>query len=290
MTEGILLKGIGGFYDVLCADGTTSVCKACGRFRNEHITPTVGDRVQFTSQKEGYPLITEILPRKNRLVRPPVANIDLLVIVVSATVPEPDWLLVDKLIVQAMLLSVTPLIVMNKTDEAGEATTAAFLRDYAAFSPLLVSAANGMGMDALRARLSKMVSCFAGQSAVGKSSLLNNLIPELTLETGGLTRKTARGRHTTRRAELWPYQGGAVLDTPGFSLYEPDCIEQDALNSCYPEFPGAEPCYYPSCAHISEPNCGVKKLLDEGKIPLARYERYCEIAKEIQLRRKHRFD
>lgn len=164
------------------------------------------------------------------------------------------------------------------------------MRDYAAFTTLLVSAESGDGIDALNAQLAGKISCFAGQSAVGKSSLLNRILPELRLETGGLSRKTDRGRHTTRHAELWSYLGGAVLDTPGFSLFETDCLEQDELDACYPEFQNAMPCRFPGCMHTSEPDCGVKPLVAQGIMSPARYERYREIAKEYQIRRKHKYD
>ena len=290
MEYGVLIKGIGSFYEVLLHTGETVTCKARGAFRREGLTPTVGDRVGIERQASGYAQLCEILPRKNLLVRPAVANIDQLLIVVSASHPAPDWLLVDHLIISAKRLRIEPIPVLNKIDTGDDLLIDAFLQDYAAFRTILVSAETGAGIDALNEQLAGRISCFAGQSAVGKSSLLNRILPELQLETGGLSRKTDRGRHTTRHAELWPYAGGAVLDTPGFSLFETDCLEQDELNACYPEFADAEPCRFPGCMHISEPDCGVKPLLQAGKISPARYERYTEIAKEYQIRRKHKYD
>lgn len=291
MTEhGLLLKGVGSFYEVLTESGELVTSKARGTFRREGIVPTVGDRVVIERKEQGYAQLSEILPRKNLLVRPPVANVDQLLIVVSASAPEPDWLLVDRLIISAKRMGIEPVPVLNKIDAADDSIMQSFLREYHVFETLTVSAETGEGIEALKERLKGRVSCFAGQSAVGKSSILNALIPDLHLETGGLSRKTDRGRHTTRHAELWPYENGAVLDTPGFSMYETECLEQHELDACYPEFRNAGPCRFPGCMHLSEPDCGVKPLLKTGELTKGRYERYCEIALDYQMRRKHRYD
>ena len=285
------MKGVGGFYDVLLQDGTVVTCKARGRFRNEHIVPMVGDLVELSVPENGFASIDDLLPRKNALLRPPVSNIDQLVIVVSASVPKPDWLLTDKLLLQAHLLGVQPLLVLNKIDAADEAIVAEFEADYAAFPTLLVSSITGKELEALKQALNKKISAFAGQSAVGKSSLLNALFPELSLETGELAKKTERGKHTTRRAELWPLLGGAVLDTPGFSLFELEEIPQSALDAAWPEFKdAANRCRFAGCRHGKEPDCAVKALLDAGALTQARFARYIELSQEIEQRRKHRYD
>ena len=291
MTEhGLLLKGVGSFYEVLTESGDVVTSKARGVFRREGLVPTVGDRVVIERKEQGYAQLTEILPRKNLLVRPPVANVDQLLIVISASVPEPDWGLLDRLIIASKRMQIEPIPVLNKVDTADDTILRTFQSEYHSFETLTVSAETGEGLDALKARMTGKVSCFAGQSAVGKSSLLNALIPTLALETGELSRKTERGRHTTRHAELWPYGNGAVLDTPGFSMFETDCLEQDELDACYPEFQNAFPCRFPGCMHLSEPDCGVKPLLDTGELTPGRYARYREIALEYQTRRKHRYD
>ena len=290
MSTGRIIKGIGGFYYVLPDCGGPAVeCKARGHFRKSGISPVVGDLVVYADQKEGHSVIEDILPRKNLLVRPSVANIDQLLIVISATAPAPDWQLVDKLIIQAVPAGIKPVLILNKSDTGGEDTVREFSRDYVPwFQTAVVSAKTGSGKETLAEILKNRVSCFAGQSAAGKSSLINLLLPELSLETGELARKTDRGRHTTRRAELWPAFGGAVLDTPGFSLYETDLLEQTDLNRCYPEFGDSpEKCRFPSCMHVSEPGCAVKELVAEGKMSKARYERYTVLAKEYEARRKH---
>ena len=288
--QGRIIRGIAGFYDVLLDSGETVTCKARGRFRNDGITPLVGDLVTISFPETGYASMDDILPRVNALLRPPVANISLLVVVLSASVPKPDWLLADKLLIQAHTLGIKPLIVLNKIDVAKREISDQFHADYQSYQTLLVSSRTDEGLLALREALTGQVSCFAGQSAVGKSSLLNALFPELALETGELAKKTGRGKHTTRQARLWPYLGGAVLDTPGFSLFELSELDQDALNACWPEFQGAyERCRFAGCRHIAEPDCAVKALLDEGKLTQSRYARYIEIQTEIDQIRKHRY-
>ncbi len=292
MKQGRIIKGIGGFYDVLTKENDVVTCKARGRFRKEGLVPMVGDLVEISMPETGYAAIDEVLPRRNALVRPPVSNIDQLIVVAAASAPKPDWLLIDKLLLQAHSLGIDPLIVLNKIDDGGSDVVSGFQNDYSAFRTLLVSSKTGEGLDALKENLSDRISCFAGQSAVGKSSILNALFPEeLALETGGLAKKTARGRHTTRRAELWPLLGGAVLDTPGFSLLEIEELSQQELNESYPEFGDApKNCRFAGCRHLSEPDCVVKELLKNGKLSQDRYERYAAIIEEIEQRRKHRYD
>lgn len=290
--EGILIKGIGGFYYVLTGDGRTVECKARGRFRIDGLTPMVGDRVTIRIQSTGAASLCAIHPRKNALLRPSVANIDRLFIAVSASVPHPDWLLVDRLIIMARSAGITPIPVLNKMDAADPEIVAAFDADYAACFPAIrISCVTGEGLDALREAIRGHICCFAGQSAVGKSSLLNALIPALALQTGELSKKTDRGKHTTRHAQLWPYAGGAVLDTPGFSFLETEALTQAQLDQSYPEFGDAPSrCRFAGCAHVAEPDCAVKALVAEHRMSRARYARYCLLAGEMTERRKHRYD
>ena len=293
MSTGRIIKGIGGFYYVLPdAGGEPVSCKARGHFRIQGLTPTVGDLVTYSMQQDGTASIETISPRKNILVRPAVSNIDLLLIVLSASVPEPSWILADRLIIQAKMLGVEPVLVLNKCDAPDPEILRQFDADYSGhFRTLRTSAKNGDGLDELKSVLQDRISCFAGQSAVGKSSLLNALIPGLDLETGSLSAKTDRGKHTTRRAELWPAFGGAILDTPGFSLFESAGMEQADLNRCYPEFsdlPGK--CRFQGCMHLTEPDCAVKEMVARGGMSRKRYERYGILAKEFEEGRKHRYD
>lgn len=289
---GLLLKGVGGFYTVLTQNGEEVTCQARGHFRHEGLSPVCGDHVQFERQQEGHAALVGILPRRNLLLRPQVANIDQIVIVLSASAPKPDLLLCDKLLLQAAPLSIEPLIVINKCDEAEQAAVEEITAEYAPhYRTLTLSAHSGAGVELLSDALAGQVSCFAGQSAVGKSSLLNALLPALHLPVGGLARRTDRGRHTTRHAELWPYRGGAVLDTPGFSLLEVSALDQDALNRAYREFGDApDRCRFAACSHRTEPDCAVKLLLREGKLSPGRYARYKELAEQFEQMRKHLYD
>lgn len=291
MEHGLILKGVGGFYTVRVDSGEQLVAKARGRFRQQGISPLCGDEVMIERQQEGDAAIVEILPRKTELVRPPVANIDQLVIVLSVSSPKPDLMLADKLLLSAAQRSIAPLLLFNKSDTASAAQAQVLFEQYAGHYPtLIVSAHTKAGLKALGNALSGHISCFAGQSAVGKSSLLNALLPDLALPVGGMARRTGRGRHTTRHVELWPYRGGLVLDTPGFSLLELHLMDQNALNCAYAEFQNAPAdCRFAACTHRSEPDCAVKALLEQGALHPERYRRYVQIVNEVEEMRKNRY-
>lgn len=291
---GRIVKGIGSFYTVIC-DGVEYVCKARGRFRKEGITPVPGDFAQFEpGKKEGNGFICEIMPRKNLLIRPAVANIDKLVIVISATAPKPDLYLVDKLTTTCELSNIEPVILINKCDNRDlESEISKIKAEYelTGYKLLTVSALTGFGIEELKQELKGSTACFAGQSAVGKSSILNVIMPKLMLETGGLSRKTERGRHTTRHAELWITEEGSLFDTPGFSLLELMTIEPVKLAELYPEMKQyCNMCRFVGCSHINEPDCAIKELVESGKLSRGRYERYKELYAELNEAYKHRFD
>lgn len=292
--EGRILKGVGGFYEVLC-DGVLHTCRARGRFRRDGLTPMIGDRVEFSpasGEELGY--VEEILPRSSELKRPPVANIDRMVLVTAAAAPQPDLNLIDKLLLQARMLGVEPILVVNKCDLAEEAAVAALAADYAGAvqAVLPASTVTGAGLDALRACLAGYCSCFAGQSGVGKSSLINRMAPRAAMETGDVSRKLARGRHTTRHAELIALPGGGeVADTPGFSLMEMEAVEPRLLQQYWPEFtPFLEDCRFHGCLHDKEPGCAVKDAAREGRIPAGRLARYQEILEECRQSWRKRYD
>ena len=288
----MLLKGVGGFYTALLPSGEELTASARGKFRHERITPVCGDHVLLERQQEGLAALVEILPRKNLLLRPQVANIDQLVVVLSASAPKPDLLLCDKLLLQALPLGIEPLIAVNKCDEGDSAAVEEIFSEYGPhFHTLALSARTGENAPALSDALAGRVSCFAGQSAVGKSSLLNTLLPALQLPVGTLARRTERGRHTTRTAELWPYRGGAVLDTPGFSLLELSEIDQETLDRAYREFGDAPSrCRFAGCTHRAEPDCAVKELLAQGTLSRGRYGRYVELCTAFEEMRKNRYN
>ncbi len=291
--EGLILKGVGGFYTVLDANGNTFVCHARGKLRLDGTAPVAGDRVEFTyAGKENENRILSILPRKNFLARPAVANLDKLIVVVALSSPKPDLLLVDKLLLQCELKGIIPVLVLNKCDAADAEIAASIRRQYEScgYALITASALTGDGLEEVRTEISGNICCFAGQSAVGKSSLLNAIVPELALEVGDLSR-IERGRHTTRLAQLFSACGGAVVDTPGFSLLDAEEIEPVELWKHYPEMRAyGGICRFPACMHMSEPGCAVKPLIGRGGMSGERYERYKTLAQELTEKRKHKYD
>ena len=290
--EGSILRGIGSFYTVLCdEDGQEYTLRAQKKLRHQKLTPMVGDRVRFTpGQGEENGWLEEIFPRKSMMIRPSVANVDMLMLVV-ASVPQPDLLLVDKLILRANAGNMTPAICVNKID-LGDDLARQIEREYAGtqLRVFAVSAQTGEGVESLREAMRGKVTCLAGQSAVGKSSLLNRLFG-LELETGGLSRKTERGRHTTRRAEMMALDGMFVLDTPGFSLLElEETMEPEAFAQLYPEYNAlAGECRFQPCQHDREPGCAVHAAVDQGILSPERWARYRELLGEVREKWKGRY-
>jgi ribosome biogenesis GTPase len=270
------------------------VCKARGRFRNDGIVPLPGDMVIFTLQNDSPGFIEEIETRRNELKRPRVANVDMVAIVVSAQKPAVDKLLCDKMIVYAKRAGIMPLLVVNKCDVAQLEKVAELRQEYKdACQSVCVSAETSEGLTSLKSYLDNRCTCFAGQSATGKSSLLNALFDKLSLETGGLSKKVDRGRHTTRHAELLILEGftGTVVDTPGFSFLEADQMHPAQLRDCYDDFESfSSMCRFRACLHESEPQCGVKDAVSRGLINKSRYQRYLMILKELQEMREKEYD
>lgn len=291
---GRILSGVGGFYEVQAQDGALHTCRARGKFRiQEDMTPAIGDEVRFApkvGEEDGY--LLEILPRRNRLLRPAVSNIDLLAVVLSASRPQPDLVLADRLLSQAVGAKIATCVCINKCDEAAEDTVADLCAQYRHLPVLPVSARTGQGIADLQALCGQGVLCLAGQSGVGKSSLLNALCPELKLETGAVSRKIGRGRHTTRSVQLLALpEGGFVVDTPGFSLLEGDAIPPEELMHRYPDFaPFLEDCRFAGCLHDREPDCAVKEAVEAGTIPSGRHDRYCQMLQELQEQWRNRYD
>ena len=291
--QGIILRGIGGFYYALDDAGTVHTLRAQAKIRRERLKPLVGDRVEIEpGQGEEHGWILKILPRKTELVRPPVANIDLIVIVAAAATPDPDLMLMDRLMLNARRAGIEVRFVVNKCDLDPESAQD-LVEQYrgANVSPMLVSAATGEGIDALRESLKGRVHALAGQSGAGKSSLINALYG-FKLETGDLSRKIERGKNTTRHSELIPVEGGGmVLDTPGFSLLETGLLDPNELQNFYPEFvPYQGQCFFSPCAHVTEPRCAVRAAVTEGEISEQRHERYAALLEETKIRWRDRYD
>lgn len=290
-TKGRILRGVGGLYTVRAEDGEAYVLRARGRFRREGMTPLVGDEVLLSpGMGEEHGWIDEILPRRSQSLRPPVANISLQIIVIAPE-PSPDLLLVDRLLVYAGQSGFSALLCVNKCDLDG--SLAPSLGEQYAESGIEVlgtSAKTGEGLDTLRGHMTDEVSCMAGQSAVGKSTLLNALLG-LDLKTGGLSDKIKRGKHTTRHAELLETGGLTVLDTPGFSLLSLDSgMEPETLQDWYPEYVQRSPgCRFQPCLHDREPDCAVLAAIEEGALDRDRHERYLALLSEVRETWKARY-
>lgn len=278
--KGTIIKGIGGFYYVKASDNVYE-CKARGVFRKKRITPTIGDVVEIeTSGEKGS--IVDILERRSYLVRPPVANIDTMLLVVAAAAPEPSLFLIDKMLVNAEINNIHPVLCINKTD-LEKRNDIKKLYENAGYEVFCVSAEKNKGTDKLKKYLSGRTTAFAGLSGVGKSSLLS-IITEDTLETGDVSEKIQRGRHTTRHVELFELNnGGFVLDTPGFSSLELEGIKADELWEYFPEMRNhRDECRFRGCSHINEPDCVIKNKVESGEIASTRYESYTQLYKQLK--------
>ena len=283
---GTIMKGIGGFYYVKCGE-TVYSCRARGRFRKDGQTPMVGDKVKIEitddEVKEGY--IIEIAPRKNWFVRPPVANIDMLLVTFAVREPDPALELIDKLTVSALFQRVDCAVCINKM-ELNRDKAADLAKEYAlaGFSVVVCSAKTGEGVDNLKSLLKGKVTALAGSSGVGKSSLLNAMGENFSLKTGTVSDKIKRGKHTTRHTELFPLSfGGFVFDTPGFGSFEVEKMKAQDLSDLFPEISkNAGQCRFPGCRHITEPNCSVKEALEKGEIGQNRYKSYCALYESLK--------
>lgn len=282
MQEGLIIKGYGGFYFVRSSDKIWQ-CRGRGRLRLE-VSPLPGDHVLFTPLDNGEGLIESILPRKNALSRPPVANVDQMILVVSLAQPEPDLRGLNRYLVLCELEKLPVLICFNKSDLATEEMSRSLAEIYeqVGYKTLLTSAFEKTGLLQLRRSLTGRVSVLAGPSGVGKSSLLNALEPGLALATGEISSKLKRGKHTTRHVELLPIGEGYVADTPGFSNLELPQMNRRDLSSYFPEFKEyAGQCRFFDCLHVDEPDCAVKSALEQGAISALRYQDYQKLLAEV---------
>ncbi len=285
MPEGLVLKGVGGFYTVR-ADRRDFVCRPRGRLRREGLRPLPGDRVSITLTPEGTGRLDEILPRSNMWIRPAVANIDLLVIVGCEADPRSDLFLIDRMTVCAEMKRTEALILVNKVDVDPAESLYEIYRQ-AGYPCLRVSARSGAGVEDLRARLTGKTVAFAGHSGVGKSSLINALSPGFDLQVGEVSAKSGRGRHTTRHVELMPLSEDIwVADTPGFSAFDPETMEDytaEELWTLFPEHTAVkEGCRFLDCGHIGVLGCAVEAAVVRGDIAKTRYESYKKLYEQAK--------
>ena len=290
---GKILKGISGFYYVHGTDGNLYECRAKGIFRNKKIKPLVGDDVEFSIlddvEKKGN--VDQILPRKNALVRPAVANVDQALVLFSITQPEPNLNLLDRFLVMMEVQEVPVKICFNKIDLIGSKEIEA-LRDIyerAGYPLYFISACENRGIEEIGRLVQGKTTVLAGPSGVGKSSLTNLLCPQAEMETGCISEKIQRGKHTTRHSELFDMGSGTyMMDTPGFSsmyMEDLDCLN---LKDCFPEFESYEEgCKFLGCVHIGETTCGVKNAVEEGEISPSRYENYRLLYQELKEKRRY---
>lgn len=289
MPEGKIVKALSGFYYVLHNEQLIQ-CRGRGVFRKNKITPLVGDDVIFQAENELEGYILEIKERKNELVRPPIANVDQAILVFSAVEPDFSTVLLDRFLVLVEFNHIQPIICITKLDittREQHQEIERYAEQYRAGGYLvLTSSETEKGIKQLQPYLEKKISVFAGQSGVGKSSLLNTLRPDLDLKTNDISSHLGRGKHTTRHVELIHVGNGLVADTPGFSSLEFSNIEAVDLTFCFPELQKAsDHCKFRGCLHLKEPKCGVKEAVETGEIPAYRYEHYIDFLQEIKDRK-----
>ena len=288
---GKIIKGIGGFYYVVCENGVTYECKAKGVFRNRKIKPLVGDNVEIEilDAEKNLGNIEDILPRFNWLNRPAVANVDQTVIIFAVSAPAPNFNLLDRFLINMEQHEVPTIICFNKIDLEGFRQSEDICRSYtkSGYEVLFISAESGYGINTLEAVIKGKTTVFAGPSGVGKSSTLNSLFPDANVQTGGLSEKIQRGKHTTRHSELMFVDDDTyIMDTPGFSSLYTEGIEAD-LKLYFPEIAAyTGTCKFNMCNHISEPGCLVKEAVGDGRISKMRYDDYVMIYNELKEKRK----
>ena len=291
--QGKIIKGIAGFYYVNVVESGVYECKAKGSFRKEGIKPLVGDdvEIEILDENEKTGNIVQIKPRKNELIRPAVANIDQALVVFAVTKPKPHYNLLDRFLVMMEQKEIPVVLCFNKTDIAEHPEIAELQEVYApsGYPVLFTSAREEANIEELKSLLKGKTTSIAGPSGVGKSSLINLLQSEVKMETGSISKKIARGKHTTRHSELIMIGADSyIMDTPGFSSLYVNEFEKEELKYYFPEFaPYEGQCHFNGCDHIHEPGCAVKEAVEEGKIHKIRYEDYMEMYRELKERKRY---
>ncbi|MBO5352652.1 MAG: ribosome small subunit-dependent GTPase A [Lachnospiraceae bacterium] len=291
---GKIIKGIAGFYYVHTGNADVWECKAKGIFRNQKIKPLVGDdaELQLLDEEKKLASITEILPRKSQLLRPAVANVDQALIVFAAKDPEPNWNLLDRFLILMTKQKLPVVICFNKTDLVTEEEQEKIKNRYCntGYEIRFLSAEQNAGTNEVFQLLDKKTTVLAGPSGVGKSTLVNLFQPGVVMETGAVSEKIKRGRHTTRHSEfIWIKDDTYILDTPGFSSLELEEIEAEELKDYFPEFhPYEGKCRFRGCVHENEPDCAVKQAVKDGGIAKSRHESYLLLYRDLKEKKKYR--
>ena len=291
--HGKIIKGIAGFYYVYAEDGITYACRAKGIFRKDGRKPLVGDdvTVTVTDPKDLEGSVTEILPRKNSLIRPAVANVDQAFVIFAMDDPKPNFMLLDSFLIMMEQQGVPAVVCFNKKDLASEEELREVREVYesAGYRVLQICTLTGEGTEEVRSVLRGRTTVVAGPSGVGKSSLTNAMQEEIRMETGEISRKLKRGKNTTRHSQIVPVNSSTFLvDTPGFSSLSLMDMEKEELKNYFPEFRKYDNgCYFQGCQHIHEPDCAVKDALEDKKISRLRYDNYLSLYQELKERRKY---
>ena len=285
--KGRIIKSVGGIYEVETADGNYQ-CKARGIFRSKGISPYTGDFVRICAEDNAEPVIEEIFERKNELIRPPMANLDIVLLVISACEPYPNAYVIDKLIAvfESKGIETVPVFTKQDKSDSGELVSVYESLGYHCFK---VDNTTGQGSDEIKEYINGKTVALIGNSGVGKSSLINCIFPELARATGEISKKLGRGRHTTREVTLYRFGEGYIADTPGFSTVEVNRyidIPKEELKECFREFDGAE-CRFANCVHLKEAGCTVREKLAAGEIAKSRYESYERMYAEIMSAQKY---
>lgn len=290
---GKIIKGISGFYYVYVEGAGLYECKAKGAFRKQKIKPLVGDNVEIAVIDEANKLgnVEKILPRKNELIRPAVSNIDMALVIFASAKPDPNFNLLDRFLCMMEYQKVPVTICFNKIDLVDQEKLKEYSGIYepAGYNVIFTCTKTKEGLGSIRSLLEGKTTTVAGPSGVGKSSIINCLQSDITMETGTISEKIERGKHTTRHSEIIPVSHDTyIMDTPGFSSMDVPGFEKEDLWTCYPEFVRHEPyCRFIGCSHINEPDCGVKAAVEDGEISPVRYENYKLLYEEVKKRHKY---
>lgn len=285
MQKGKIIKAISGFYYVDTGNEVVT-CRARGKFRNNNLTPLVGDDVEFTVGDNNEASVEKVLERKNELVRPPLANLDNLFIIASVVDPKINTLIIDRLIVIAEYKGIEPILVITKVDLDDNYYEYKNIYENAGFKVIVCDNTTGSGSQEVLELMKGKISAFTGNTGVGKSTLLNNIFPSLNLQTGETSKKLGRGKHTTRHSELFMVEGGYIADTPGFSSLDfekCESISKDELPYCFREFEEyLGTCKFSTCSHTTDKGCGILQAVEDGKISKTRHDSYVSMYNDVK--------